>query len=255
MMTTTMGGPPPTEPDITVVCGEYAGTMVVAEAAPLGEDVTEESAGTAVEAKVTGEAIEFSNFPVRDLIVKILGTEEDVDEILAAIGQVDYNLPYTAQMSEDKASVTMTFKPEVLKLTLPGGEGEDSGAEIEVTIEATDGTYRLESKTLEFGLAVTGVKVAGIDLPGFESFSLDFDLAKNRSGRYPRLQQSLRNNPEALLHCLHLLECFRGSSQMHSTELLPPQYGRHVRSLPSIRVTVTYARPVTRSMVIHERLR
>ena len=30
--------PPPTEPDIPVVCGEYAGTMVVAEAAPLGEE-------------------------------------------------------------------------------------------------------------------------------------------------------------------------------------------------------------------------
>lgn len=170
--------PPPSDPDITVVCGEYAGTMSVVEAAPLGEDGDEGAAGTAIEAKVTGEAIEFTDFPVRDLIVKVLGTEEGVDEILAAIGQVDYNVPYTAQMSEDKASVAMTLKPEVLKLTLPGSGEEDPGTEIEVTVEATAGTYTLESKTLGFGLSVAGVKVAGADLPDFESFTLDFDLAK-----------------------------------------------------------------------------
>lgn len=170
--------PPPTEPDITVVCGEYAGTMVVVEAAPQGEDGTEEPAGTAVEAKVTGEAIAFTDFPVRDLVVKILGTEEGVDDILAAIGQVDYNVPYTAQMSEDKSSVAMTLNPEALKLTLPGSEEEDPGIEIEVTVEATAGTYTLESKMLGFGLSVAGVKVADADLPDFKAFTLDFDLAK-----------------------------------------------------------------------------
>lgn len=170
--------PPPTEPDITVVCGEYTGTMVVVEAAPKGDDGAEEPTGTAVEAKVTGEAIEFTDFPVRDLIVKILGSEEGVDDIIAAIGQIDYNVPYTAQMSEDKASVTMTLKPEVLNLTLPGSGEEDPGIEIEVTVEATAGTYTLESKTLGFGLSVTSVKVADADLPDFESFALDFDLAK-----------------------------------------------------------------------------
>lgn len=170
--------PPPTEPDITVVCGEYAGTMVVVEASPKGDDGAEEPAGTAVDAKVTGEAIEFTDFPVRDLIVKVLGTEEGVDEILAAIGQVDYNVPYTAQMSEDKASVAMTLKPEVLNLTLPGSGEEEPGTEIEVTVEATAATYTLESKRLGFGLSVAGVKVADVDLPDFESFALDFDLAK-----------------------------------------------------------------------------
>ena len=171
--------PPPTEPDITAVCGEYTGTMAIVDVvAPVSDDGTDEPAGTSVDATVTNEAIEFADFPVRDLIVKILGTEEGVDEIIAAIGQIDYNVPYTAQISEDKASVAMTLKPEVLKLTLPGSGEEDPGTDIEVTIEATDGTYTLESKALEFGLAVAGVKVAGVDLPDFESFSLDFDLAK-----------------------------------------------------------------------------
>ena len=170
--------PPPTDPDITVVCGEYAGTMVVVEAAPKGDDGSGEPAGTAVEALVTGEAIEFSDFPVRDLIVQVLGTEEGVDEIIAAIGPVDYDVPYTARMSEDESAVEMTPTPEPLKLTLPGSDEETPGTEVEVTVGATDGTYTLASKTLGFGLSVTGMKVAGTDLEGFESFSLDFDLAK-----------------------------------------------------------------------------
>ena len=111
--------PPPTEPDITAVCGDYAGTMSVVEAAPAADG--EEPAGTAIEAAVSEAEISFTDFPIRDLVVKVLGTEEGVDEIVAAIGQVDYRVPYTAVMSEDKAMVAMTLAPEALKLTLPSG--------------------------------------------------------------------------------------------------------------------------------------
>ena len=205
---------------------------------------------------VTNEAIEFANFPVRDLIVKILGTEDGVDEIIAAIGQIDYNVPYTAQISEDKASVAMTLKPEVLKLTLPGSGEEDPGTEIEVTIEATDGTYTLESKALEFGLAVAGVKVAGVDLPGFRIVLAGFRPCKKIDPvgitDYNKASGTLRRLCYIVFTFLRVV-VFRWSSPIHSTEL-QPQYGRLVRSLPSIRVAVTYARPVTRSMVIHERL-
>lgn len=175
--------PPPTDPDTTVVCGEYAGTMSILEVVPIGND-SEEPAGTAVEARVTETAIEFTDFPVRDLIVKVLGTEEGVDEILAAIGSIDYTVPYTAQMSEDKASVAMTLAPEALTLLLSDGEPADSeettdGTEIVVSIEAQNtGSYELESEKLAFGLAATGVKIAGVDLEGFEPLSLDFDLAR-----------------------------------------------------------------------------
>ena len=108
------GQNPPVDPDTAVVIGDYAGTMNSVDAAPL--EGGEEPAGTAVEASVTDAAVSFADLPVRDLIVKILGTEDGVDNIIAAIGQIDYNVPYTAQISEDKASVAMTLKPEVLKL-------------------------------------------------------------------------------------------------------------------------------------------
>ncbi|MCD7795800.1 MAG: DUF4840 domain-containing protein, partial [Alistipes sp.] len=143
--------PPPTDPDITAVIGEYAGTMSVVEAvAPVADAEGEEPAGTALDAKVTGDAIEFTDFPIRDLIVKVLGSEEGIDEIIAAVGQVDYKVPYTALMSEDKATVKLTLTPEALKLTLSdGSEGgepataeEPAGIEIEVTITAdAEGAY------------------------------------------------------------------------------------------------------------------
>lgn len=170
--------PPPTDPDITAVCGEYAGTVAVVEVSPSGDDGSEEPAGTAVDATVTSQAIEFADFPVRDLIVKILGTEEGVDEILAAIGTVSYEVPYTAQTNEERTAVEMTLTPEPLKLTLSDGAEEPTETEIEVTIEATAGTYTLETGKLGFGLSVAQIKVGGTDLEGFEPFSLDFDLAK-----------------------------------------------------------------------------
>ncbi|MCD8274975.1 MAG: DUF4840 domain-containing protein, partial [Alistipes sp.] len=90
--------------------------------------------------------------------------------------QVDYKVPYTALMSEDKATVKLTLTPEALKLTLAE---EPAGIEIEVTITAdAEGAYTVDSKKLAFELAVTGVKFAGEDLSGFEPFSLRFDLLK-----------------------------------------------------------------------------
>lgn len=168
--------PPPTDPDITAVCGDYAGMMSVVEVAPAADG--EEPAGTAIEAAVSEAEISFTDFPIRDLVVKVLGTEEGVDEIVAAIGQVDYRVPYTAVMSEDKATVAMTLAPEALKLTLPsGGEGGDGTSDIEVSITAeADAVYTLESGKLLFGLAATGVKVGGVDMEAFEPFSLAFDL-------------------------------------------------------------------------------
>lgn len=170
--------PPPTDPDITAVCGEYAGTMTVVEVAPAGDGGAEEPAGTSVDATVTSQAIEFADFPVRDLIVKILGTEEGIDGILAAIGTVSYEVPYMAQMNGEETVVEMTLTPEPLKLTLSDDAEEPTETEIEVTIEATAGSYTLETGKLGFGLSVAQIKVGGTDLDGFESFSLDFDLAK-----------------------------------------------------------------------------
>ena len=169
--------PPPTDPDVTVVEGTYSGTMAVAEAAGTADEGTEEPTGTAVDAAVSAEAIEFTDFPIRDLVAKIVG-EESADAIVEAVGQVDYSVAYTAAMSEDKATVAMTLAPETLTISMPV-EGAEP-LEIAVAISAAaDATYTVESSKLGFTLSVDGVTLGGEALEGFEAFSLDFDLAKN----------------------------------------------------------------------------
>lgn len=169
--------PPPTDPDVTVVVGSYTGEMTVAEAAEAAAYNTAEPAGTAVNAEVSAETVEFSDFPIRDLVVKIVG-EDSADAIVEAVGKVDYAIPYTAEMSEDKAAVAMTLAPETLAISMPV-EGAEP-LEIGVTISAgADATYTVESGKLGFALSVDGVTVGGEALEGFEAFSLDFDLAKS----------------------------------------------------------------------------
>lgn len=185
----------PAEPDVTAVQGNFKGEMSIVEAAPTeGEEET--PAGTAVTATVSADKILFEEFPVRELIVKVVGDETLADQILAQIGQVDYAVPYTAVMSDDKATIQMTLKPEALKLTLSDDsdssedgdgasetDGEDSegptGIEIEVTVTAEAGsTYTLASMELAFTLAATAVKLDGTEFPGFEPITLSFDMTK-----------------------------------------------------------------------------
>lgn len=176
----------PTPTDITAVCGAYEGTMAVVEASPTTDENDEKPAGTPIAADVTDKAIVLNDFPVRDLIVKILGTEQGSDQIVEAIGRIDYEIPYTALMSEDKASVVMTLDPAPLTLTLPltdGGQAredeETAESEIAVTIQATTAAaYTLATEQLGFYLSVTGIQVGDTDLPEFSPFSLHFDLAK-----------------------------------------------------------------------------
>ena len=169
--------PPPTDPDVTVVEGDYSGTMAVVEAAASADESTAEPAGTAVEATVSAEAVVFADFPIRDLVVRIVG-EESADAIVEAVGQVDYSVAYTAAMSEDKTAVAMTLAPETLAISMPV-EGAEP-LEIAVTVSAAaDATYNVESGKLDFALSVDGVTVGGVAMEEFEPFSLDFDLAKN----------------------------------------------------------------------------
>ena len=132
---------------------------------------------------------------LREVKGAVMFTDEMADQIVEKLGQVDYAVPYTALMSEDKATIKLTLSPETLKLTLPGdsgNDGEEGGAtttsegseegendtEIEVTITSdAEGTYTLESKSLVFGLAATAVKLNGQEMP-FEGLSLSFELTK-----------------------------------------------------------------------------
>ena len=146
--------PPPTDPDIEAVCGTYRGTMTVVETAPVTDEGADEPSGTALDARVTNTAIAFMDFPIRDLVIKVLGTDEGIDAIIEAIGTVEYAIPYTASMNEDKTSVVLSLDPAILVLNLPAGNDaeESAGTEIEVAISAeADGTYAWNRRNLVSG--------------------------------------------------------------------------------------------------------
>ena len=172
------GTPPPTEPGVEAVIGTYSGTMSLEEAAPTAGNETSET--TELEASVSVKEVLFADFPIRELVVRIAG-EDGADAIVEAIGKVSYTATYTAQMSEDKASVSLTLAPEPLKLTMPVEGEEPSSLEIEVGITAArNGSYTLESSKLDFSLAVESISVGGTPLEGFEAFTLHFDLTKSK---------------------------------------------------------------------------
>lgn len=176
------GQTPPPTPGIETVVGEYAGTMQIVEVQPTeGEGEEETPADTQLEATVTKDAVEFEDFPIHSLIAAVLGdegTDEVIDGIIEKVGPVSYSLPYTAAMSEDKASVQMTLKPEVLNLTISDDDPETDDLTIAVTISAVDeGAYTLESEALRFHLAVDQIQL-GDGEPFSVSLNLAFDLAK-----------------------------------------------------------------------------
>ena len=179
-------GGTPAPDNIQAVIGAYSGTMNVLEAQPLenGEDTT---AGTALEASVSESKIEFNDFPIRDLVVKIVG-EELADTIVATVGPIDYEVSYSAVMSEDNSSVRMTLSPQPLKITIEGnstesvaedGDQDSTSVEIEVGISAlSEGLYGIESKKPGFNLSVDSVNLNGVDLPEFTAFTLGFEFTK-----------------------------------------------------------------------------
>lgn len=172
----------PEEPSVAAVQGKYSGTMAIGQA--VAPTAAETPAATALNAVVTADKIQFEDFPIRDLVIQVIGDETLADQIVSQVGKVTYEVPYTAQMSEDKATVKLTLTPGNLKLTLSENGNEATLAETEPTqIEVTittekEGTYTFASKKLGFNLSATSVKLGGEELPGFKALSLNFGLTK-----------------------------------------------------------------------------
>ena len=167
----------PTDVDATAVIGDYTGTMSILEPTPTAEE-SEDGGQTGTEikaAKVTATDIEFTDFPIRDLVAAIVG-ENNADGIVNLVGQVDYKIPYTATVNEDKAGISLELAPEVLKIT--AGEGENA-LNVEVTITAEKSSeYTVESKNLMLYIAAESVTLNDEPFKTFTGMSLEFSLTK-----------------------------------------------------------------------------
>ena len=145
----------------------------------------EQPQGATVTAEVKDNQIMIKKLPVDDLIKSIVG-EEIGEIIIETLGDINYNIPYTAAFNDDsKGSILLQLKPEPLeiKYTIPTQvqtEGEEAPQiTVKVTIEAEEkGQYTYKDKILTFVIKATQVEVEGEPLENFSVTTFSFDMVK-----------------------------------------------------------------------------
>lgn len=170
--------PNPTEPKVEDVYGDYTGTMQAAllDQSTFSEGEGEEPAGVDVAAQVKNDTVYFDEFPVRDLVVSIVG-EEQADALLEAIGKVSYKVGYEATMTAAKDSVYMAFDPKPLEISVPMGENNALAVKVEVAA-ANKGSYEFGTKNLNMALEAGTVTVNGMPFPAFPATGFTFEMKK-----------------------------------------------------------------------------
>lgn len=174
--------PAPDEVTTDVMFGDYSGKMITSSVAPQDGEETPE--GTDITATLDNDTIYFEDFPVKDIVLAVVQDETLADQIVAAVGQVNYPIGYKSTLTAAKDSVNFVLDPKPLKLTVDlsaDTEEEAQPLQIEVTVEAgTQGAYAVESGHAAFDITATEVLLGEGEnqtpLEGFNAINLQFDL-------------------------------------------------------------------------------
>ena len=123
-------------------------------------DNEEAQTGTDVKANLNDDTIYINNFPIRDIVLSVVGDETLADQIVEAAGDINYPIGYDPKFNEDQDSIFLTLKPEALKLSvdIPSGTKTDETTpmNIEVKVETdTVGNYAQVGGFLKFRFAAT----------------------------------------------------------------------------------------------------
>ena len=148
----------------------------------------ETPAGTDVSASVANDTISFTNFPIKDIVLSVVGDEALADQIVEAVGDVNYKIGYEPTLTANKDSVVFVMHPESLKLsvTLPSStEEEAQPLLVEVKVEAGNtAAYAVESGNMKFDFhaaeILLGEGEGQTSLPGFKGMSFDFDMNQSK---------------------------------------------------------------------------
>lgn len=167
--------------------GDYTGKVLTltASATEAGEETSE---GVDISAKVNNDTVYLEKFPVKDIVMSIVNNETIADQIVAAVGDINYKIGYKPALTEAKDSITFTMNPEPLKLslTMPSLTGEGQAMVVEVKVEAVDGAgYAVESGNMKFDLSATEVLLGEGDsqtvFPGFTATTFKFDMNQQKA--------------------------------------------------------------------------
>ena len=168
----------PIEPNTKNAWGEFTGTMQIFSLEPeqvLADEIPE---ATSVAATVKNDTVYFNNFPIRDLVATLV-PEDQVDDIVEAIGEVKYKIGYEAMLSEAKDSIYMTYDPKPMELTVP--LSEDAAIAVKVKVSATQkGSYELSSKNYKFEIKADEVTVDDEPFDKFPVYLVKFEMKKDK---------------------------------------------------------------------------
>lgn len=168
----------PVPPATKDAWGEFKGKMQILPVTPAPALASMAAAGTDVTATVKNDTVYFESFPIQDLVASLV-PEENVEEIVKAIGEVKYKIGYKPALNAAQDSVYMTFDPKPLKIAVP--MNETTTLAVEVTVSAMGkGGYELSSKNLEFDVKADKVTVDEVDLQEFPASVCKFAMKKEK---------------------------------------------------------------------------
>lgn len=170
------------------VDGTYSGTMLT-ESEPVNSPENakegEKPAGAEVTAEVKDNQIMIKKLPVDDLIKSIIDNDEVAEDIIANLGEINYNISYTPTFDENKNNILLQLKPEPLKIEfIAPVQAQEEGEEpakilITVTIQAEkNGAYTYEGKKLAFIIKATEVKIGEDNYRDFPITTFTFSMVK-----------------------------------------------------------------------------
>ena len=166
------------EPTLEAVKGDYTGTVIVDLPTPrMGVRMAaaaEAAEGISIGATVKNDTVYFDDFLVRD-IMELIMPEEQLDQVVKALGKVKYKMGYSAEFNGVKDNIIMNFTPDPLELTVSLDEDDSFTVNIDISA-AGKGTYVLEDKKLTFELSIDKVMINDEELDDLIEPSLKYSL-------------------------------------------------------------------------------
>lgn len=178
----------PDEVTTEAMYGDYTGKMLTLAASSTADEGEDTPEGVDVSAKVDNDTVYLEKFPIKDIVLSIVQDETLADQIVEAVGDVNYKIGYEPTLSEAKDSISFVMEPEPLKLSLsmPSATGDAQTMVVEVKVEAVDGAgYAVESGNMKFDLSATEVLLgkgdSQISFPGFSATTFKFDMNQQKA--------------------------------------------------------------------------
>lgn len=180
------------EIDTSVMFGDYKGKMTSwnITAHEVKDENGETEPGIDVSATIENNKVRFEKFPVKDIVLSIVQDENLTNQIVEAIGDVNYDINYVPTLTAAKDSVMINLNPEPLKLTVTmpaeneGEETQSLAVEVQVVAGEKKAGYAVKNGNLKFYIDVTKVMLGeGEDQQEFTGFvptSFHFDMNQNR---------------------------------------------------------------------------